>query len=491
MINREDATQHYTPHTVKQPSQPLVRINGYKLFFQRASKKLTFTDLSRKSGIDRELLRKLEKVNERSAPADVSWFQPCDLGVLDKLEETLGRPGHLQAGKDDDFLTQYVLFYAANKGAGKGRREGMEQLPLAFPTKVVVFDFEGTLTLSSDNRTFWEKLWQVCGYSVEDCSRLHIQFQRHKFSHQEWCDLTCAAFRNGKTKLHENHVMEIARGIRLVDGVSDTIQTLVKRGIQVRITSGSITSIIRHVLGPELHAKFTEIKANEMVFDASGTLSEIKGTSYDFEGKAAFLRRAMEECKASPYEALFVGNSCNDIYASQSGARTLCVNPRLTDPSDEKRWTYAISDMQNLTEILKYVATSGSSTRLAAEDHGQNGGPPGDHGRPSTAAQVSSPRDQAGDANVLNVFPGGERNSRFPAKRAPPRATRDELLERLSQALPAQFEKVVFRAQIATEYLPQPTAPQASQAIAVIRYFEQQKQLDELAGLLDEVCSGK
>ena len=70
-----------------------------------------------------------------------------------------------------------------------------------------------------------------------------------------------------------------------------------------------------------------------MVFGADGSLAHIAGTKYDFVGKADYLRRLMSFEKIAPYEILFVGNSCNDIFASQSGARhTLCesaLNGRL------------------------------------------------------------------------------------------------------------------------------------------------------------------
>jgi hypothetical protein len=74
-----------------------------------------------------------------------------------------------------------------------------------------------------------------------------------------------------------------------------------------------------------LHAEFEEIRANEIVFDSSGIISEIQGTSFDFEGKAVFLKRVIEDLRLSPSDVLFVWNSCNNVFTSQSGVRTLCV----------------------------------------------------------------------------------------------------------------------------------------------------------------------
>jgi hypothetical protein len=65
--------------------------------------------------------------------------------------------------------------------------------------------------------------------------------------------------------------------------------------------------------------------------------------------------------------------------------------------------------------------------------------------------------------------------------------TRDELLTRLSQLLPSQFEAVLFQAKIPMEHLPGSGAPQATRAIDVIRYFELRNQLEQLTSTLEEI----
>ena len=84
-------------------------------------------------------------------------------------------------------------------------------------------------------------------------------------------------------------------------------------------------------------------------------LKRIIGTRYDFEGKADYHRTLMSDQGFDPLEVLFVGNSCNDVFASQSGARTLCVNPRFTDPNNVEHWTYFIRQMRDLSEVLPYA----------------------------------------------------------------------------------------------------------------------------------------
>jgi hypothetical protein len=70
------------------------------------------------------------------------------------------------------------------------------------------------------------------------------------------------------------------------------------------------------------------------------------------------------------------------------------------------------------------------------------------------------------------------------------RMTRVELLDRLSKLLPSQFEQVLYRAEIPPEHLPGANAPLATRAVEVMRYVEQQNQLDELARIVQQVVTG-
>jgi hypothetical protein len=77
---------------------------------------------------------------------------------------------------------------------------------------------------------------------------------------------------------------------------------------------------------------------------------------------------------------------------------------------------------------------------------------------------------------------------------APPaedrRMTPEQLLTRLSKLLPSQFEQVLYRAEIPPEHLPGANAPLATRAVEVMRYVEQQNQLDELARIVQQVVTG-
>jgi phosphoglycolate phosphatase-like HAD superfamily hydrolase len=112
------------------------------------------------------------------------------------------------------------------------------------------------------------------------------------------------------------------------------------------------------VLG-DLYDVFDEVHANDLVFDKKGSLRHIRGTAYDFEGKAEFIKGVIGRQEVSPLEVLFVGNSVNDVWASRSGAATLCVNPHFTNPNDVRHWSYCVRSMKDLREILPFVGGLG------------------------------------------------------------------------------------------------------------------------------------
>lgn len=227
-----------------------------------------------------------------------------------------------------------------------------EEIPATGKTQVVVFDFDGTLTAGNFKRTTWESIWERLGYDVRCCQELHMRFSRGEITHDEWCKITEEYF--CKRHLHRDMVEKISQKLRLIKGAKETLKELQRRNIKIYIVSGSIMAVIRSVIHP-VYQYIDGIKANEFRFGDDGFLKEIIGTKYDFEGKASYISELSKELRVHPSDILFIGNSINDRFAYESGARTLCINPQLTDISDSKVWNACINSCRNLTEILDYI----------------------------------------------------------------------------------------------------------------------------------------
>ena len=252
---------------------------------------------------------------------------------------------------------QYVvaaLQYCYNRGKGAFDRKRLAEA--TGKTQIVVFDFDGTLTERHNAGSTWEAIWIALGYDVSVCRELHGKYTDGEISHAEWCRITEERFR--EKGLNVDTISLVASGMKLLNGCEETFKTLKEHNIRLCIVSGSIDRIIRAVV-KELVVYIDEIKANEFQFTPDGALKAIIGTPYDFEGKAAYIIGLADKYHISPKDILFVGNSNNDKYvSSMSGARTLCINPRYTDPSDRNIWDKYLDNCNNLKDILPIVDPS-------------------------------------------------------------------------------------------------------------------------------------
>ena len=219
-------------------------------------------------------------------------------------------------------------------------------------TRMVVFDFDGTITRPLNGLTTWEMIWAHLGYPLEECAQYHARYRAGDITHSEWCNLTLEKFR--ARNLKRSDLATLAGQLAVLDGFTELIEELAGRGIALHIVSGSIGSMIRDVLGARA-AKFSSIAANELMFGADGSLTDIIETMYDFEGKAHYIKLLVAANECAPTDLLFVGNAGNDSWVAGAGVRTLCVNPTATDPDDRKSWTASIRDMRDMKQILEHV----------------------------------------------------------------------------------------------------------------------------------------
>lgn len=218
--------------------------------------------------------------------------------------------------------------------------------------KAVIFDFDGTLTEKKGN--LWKRIWKELGYDIGPESyyaSLFKRFMRENITYTQWCKLTLEAFQEkGFTK---QKLDEITVDMKLIEGAEDLIKNLHAKGLELHIVSGNIVSVIEKVLEPN-NRYISVIKANEFVFDENGNITEIVGTKYDHKGKATYIRELCERKGYKPSEVLFIGNSMNDEWVYESGARTLCVNPDDTKSENSTIWNKVIYT-DNLMDLEREI----------------------------------------------------------------------------------------------------------------------------------------
>lgn len=310
-------------------------LDPFAMFYYRNKKMVSFIKLSQITGIPEDELREYElfeneqnrvkMINKDNIEAICNVLD-CNLAYEDR-NGVMANFYHAYKGKK--------RFYPVNDA------------------KVVVFDFDGTLTHVKNNRTSWELIWLYLGYTLNDCGSLYRQFMNKEFDHQEWCDRTARFF--SQKNLKSSDMEKIAQNIRLVDGTIETLRFLKGKGIKLYICSGAMDDLIDTIFKIDERNLFEKIECNRFSYDRNGYLKSIQGTQFDFEGKANFIRKIIDENEIQPEECIFVGNSDNDIWAHESGAKTLVVNPHKINGMNRTEWKYYLEKMDNLKEIIPFI----------------------------------------------------------------------------------------------------------------------------------------
>lgn len=310
-------------------------LDPFVMFYFRNKKMVSFTKLSQQTRIPEDELREYELFdNEKNRIKMVK---------KDNIEAICNALDCNLVYEDRNGIM--ANFYRAYKG--KKRFYSVND------AKVVVFDFDGTLTYVENNRTSWELIWLYLGYSLNDCGSLFRKFMNKEFDHQEWCDRTARFF--CQRNLKSSDMEKISQSIRLVDGTIETLRFLKSKGIKLYICSGAMDDLIDTILDADERNLFEKIECNHFFYDKNGYLKSIQGTQYDFEGKAVFIRKIIDANKIQPEECIFVGNSDNDIWAHESGAKTLVVNPHKINGMNRTEWKYYLEKMDNLEEIIPFI----------------------------------------------------------------------------------------------------------------------------------------
>lgn len=330
-------------------SNEKVLVNPFKLFFFR---RLADVKLSKLASVINVTVNKIQKLEDSGVKRKSNFqykFKSIKLEQLQKIAKELQcSVSNLRGGLPDDFIAQYVSYYFKYKKAHDQIEATSKNL---FKPKAVVFDFDGTLTKSDNQHTTWEEIWLELGFDINVCAELHKQFSSSIITHKQWCQLTCAMFK--QKGLSKEILNKVVSRITLHAGCEDLLNELQRNNIKVYICSGSIDYIIFNVL-KGLRSKFADIKCNKFKFE-NDMIHSIVGTKYDFEGKAHFISQVARKLKIGPDEILFVGNSSNDEFACQSRARTMCINPSMTNHENKYLWTECIRNLVDLKQILEFI----------------------------------------------------------------------------------------------------------------------------------------
>lgn len=221
-------------------------------------------------------------------------------------------------------------------------------------TRAVIFDYDGTLT-DGKYPNIYKALYQTLGFETDKNSKYYqdyVDFKDGKLMYEDWVKINEDDFKSGglTREIFDN----VISNIKFVSGLEVVLKTLFEKGVKLYILSGNFGYAIRKNLG-KLADYFTEISANEIYFDENNIILKMVATKFDYDKKPNFIMKIQKELGVRPEEICFVGNGENDVFAYQSGAKTICVNPVDADEENTERWSYVLKNVTNFEKVLDCI----------------------------------------------------------------------------------------------------------------------------------------
>ena len=214
-------------------------------------------------------------------------------------------------------------------------------------TKVVIFDFDGTLTISKSST--WARIWDKLNAKEVD-EKYYLMFKAGEIDYNTWLKICFEEFKaRGYT---EKDLNELVASMKLINDIDYVFDYFKKHNIKIYILSGGIKTIIERVLG-KMAEYLTNIEASNFLFEG-GQLSAFIPPMMNPENKQEYVNHIIKSLKVDPKEVVFVGNGKNDETVYLTGANTLCLNPDGADFSNKKIWHNYV-ETQTLKDILPFI----------------------------------------------------------------------------------------------------------------------------------------
>lgn len=218
-------------------------------------------------------------------------------------------------------------------------------------TKLIIFDFDGTLSVPDEIDNSWARIWIEINLLDEDI-RLYNLYKDKQITYKQWVDEIIKIYR--ENKVNSKTFSKAAKKIHLLNNCKKVFKFLYQNDIKICILSGGVKNIIEEKV-KKFRQFITEIEAETLTLDNDGVVNGIILAKSNVEDKSNFVLNQIKKYNLKKEEVIFVGNSYNDEEVYKSGVTTICLNPVKTDYTNKKIWTHYLLNVKDLRDILKFV----------------------------------------------------------------------------------------------------------------------------------------
>ena len=218
-------------------------------------------------------------------------------------------------------------------------------------TKLIIFDFDGTLSKPSKLPNSWARVWNKIGREKDD-EILYEKYSSGELDYNEWAKEVIKVYQ--EANVNRALLKEISKDTFLLDNAKEVLRYLYKNDIKTIILSGGIKNIIDEVLG-DYKKYIYRIEAQELLFDKSGKLKGITTLDHEIQDKSQFVQIMIKNLKLSSDEVVFFGNGKNDETVYKTGVKTICINPDGANFDNKLYWNETIKHTDDLKSILNFI----------------------------------------------------------------------------------------------------------------------------------------
>lgn len=209
-------------------------------------------------------------------------------------------------------------------------------------TKLICFDFDGTLTDSSS----WYLFNTHFGMTAEEDHALFQQYLENGFDYKTWTREIVKILKE-RNKLNKDSLLEFVQTISLREDAAGLMNACKNDGYTTVVISGGLKQVVEHVasaLGVD-----QILTTAELIFGEDGKFKDIVDSGDEMHAKVKAFEDICEEYGVSPEDAIAVGDGGNDIEIFKKTNKGILVG------NYEKLKPFAWKQVQSLSEIKEFI----------------------------------------------------------------------------------------------------------------------------------------